>query len=62
MFYGVNTSARSVPPNADFLVCHERELAWLDDVELPKLLVTERLPEASSARPDVIGWIESPTA
>ena len=42
MFYGVNTSARSSPPNADFLVCQESELAWLDDVELPKLVVVKR--------------------
>src|SRR5262249_5988544 len=33
LFYGVNTSAKSAPPNADFLVCHESELAWLDEVE-----------------------------
>lgn len=59
MFYGVNTSARSVPPNADFLVCHERELAWLDDVALPKLLVVAHAPAEASSRDDVIGWVEA---
>jgi hypothetical protein len=61
MFYGVNTSASSSPPNADFLVCHEKELSWLGDVKLPKIVITNRLPETLPERSDVIGWIESPT-
>ena len=59
-FHGVNTSTGSSPPNADFLVCHENELAWLDDAALPKLVVTRRLPDPLPARQDVIGWIETP--
>ena len=61
MFYGVNTSAGSTPANADYLVCHERELSWLDDIALPKIVVTKRVPEPLPARADVIGWIELPT-
>jgi hypothetical protein len=62
LFYGVNTSAKSVPPNADFLVCHESELAWLDEVELPKLVVTKSASAPRPCRDEVIGWIELPTA
>ncbi len=62
MFYGVNTSARSRPEHADFMVCHENELAWLDDADMPKLVVVKRLPEPLPTRRDVIGWIEAPTA
>jgi hypothetical protein len=62
MFYGLNTSAQSRPEHADFLVCHENELAWLDDADMPKLIVAARLPKPLPARPDVIGWIETPTA
>jgi hypothetical protein len=61
MFYGVNTSARSIPPNADFLVCHENELGWLDDTELPKIVVTTNIHAGSPSRTDIIGWVESPT-
>jgi hypothetical protein len=57
-FYGVNTSARSCPPNADFLVCQESELAWLDDVELPKLVVTSSKAADLTKRNDVIGVID----
>jgi hypothetical protein len=60
-FYGVNTSATGLPPNADFLFCHDHELVWLGDVNLPKVVVVKRLPETQPARPDVIGWIEIPT-
>jgi hypothetical protein len=59
MFYGVNTSAVCSPPNADFLVCMEEELAWLDEVGLPKIVVTKRKLESPPARADVIAWIES---
>ena len=59
MFYGINSSAESRPANADFLVCHENELSWLDDAELPKLVIANRLPDLLPSRPDVIGWIES---
>ena len=59
MFYGVNTSARSRPANADFLVCLESELAWLNDAELPKIVIVKRLPDPLPARADVIGWIEA---
>ena len=59
MFYGINSSAESRPANADFLVCHEHELTWLDDAELPKLVIANRLPDLLPSRPDVIGWIES---
>jgi hypothetical protein len=61
MFYGVNTSAATDPSNADFLLCHERELAWLEEIALPKIVFAERVPEPLPARTDVIGWIESPT-
>jgi hypothetical protein len=61
MFYGVNTSARSRPEHADFLVCRENELAWLGDADMPKLVVVKRLPDPLPTRRDVIGWIESPT-
>ena len=61
MLYGVNTSAQSRPEQADFLVCHENELAWLDDADIPKLVVVKRLPDPLPTRRDVIGWIESPT-
>jgi hypothetical protein len=61
MFYGVNTSVQSSPPNADFLVCHEKELAWLTDAELPKIVVTKDASSPQPTRPDVIGWIEVPT-
>lgn len=57
MLYGVNTSARNIPPNSDFLVCLENELSWLDDVALPKLLVTNEAPENLATRADVIGVI-----
>lgn len=60
MLYGVNTSARSRPEHADFLVCRQSELAWLDDIDMPKLVVAARLPDPLPARTDVIGWIESP--
>jgi hypothetical protein len=58
MLYGVNTSAQGELPGADFLFCHERELAWLNEMNLPKIVVT---PSVASAVPrsDVIGWIES---
>lgn len=59
MFYGVNTSAESRQANADFLVCHENELTWLADAELPKLVIANCLPDPLPSRPDVIGWIES---
>jgi len=58
MFYGVNTSARSSPPNADFLVCLDSELAWLEDVALPKLIVAKQMPEGMAKRSDVIGLID----
>lgn len=58
MFYGVNTSAQSRPENADFVVCLESELAWLGDVDLPKLVAANRIPEPLPTRADVIGWIE----
>jgi hypothetical protein len=58
MFYGVNTSARSSPPNADFLVCQENELSWLEDVALPKLITSKKQLEASLMRSDAIGVIE----
>lgn len=62
MFYGVNTSAQSRPEHADFLVCLENELAWLDDAQMPKLVVVvKRLPDPLPARRDVIGWIEATT-
>jgi hypothetical protein len=57
MLYGVNTSTVDAPPSADFLVCHERELAWLDSAALPKLVVTQRLPDPLPQRAEVIGWI-----
>lgn len=57
MFHGVNTSARNSPPNADFLVCHENELGWLDDTELPKIVVTKQRTDSSVVRSDVIAWI-----
>jgi beta-galactosidase/beta-glucuronidase len=59
MLYGVNTSARSRPEHADFLVCQESELAWLDDMDLPKLVVVKQLSDPLPTRADVIGWIES---
>jgi hypothetical protein len=59
MWYGVNTSARGELPNADFLVCRENELSWLDDVPLPKLVVAERKPDVLQTRTDLLGWIES---
>jgi hypothetical protein len=59
LLFGVNTSSLGAPANADFLVCHERELTWLDAAALPKLVVAERLPDPLPARPDVIGWIEA---
>jgi hypothetical protein len=59
MFYGINSSAKSRQSNADFLVCHENELTWLADAELPKLVITNTLPDPLPARRDVIGWIES---
>ncbi|MSQ95665.1 MAG: hypothetical protein EXR98_14045 [Gemmataceae bacterium] len=62
MFYGINTSAKSRVGDAAFLVCEETELAWLDDAELPKLVITRSMPDPLPVRPDVIGWIESPTA
>ena len=62
MFYGINTSARSRPEHADFMVCLESELSWLDDAELPKIVVARRLPDPLPTRADVIGWIETPTA
>lgn len=59
VFYGVNTSARSIPENADFLVCQESELSWLDDVALPKLIVSQRKSESILTRTDVFGWIKA---
>lgn len=59
MLYGINTSAANQPEHADFLVCHENELAWLGDLEMPKLVATGRLPEAPPTRADVIGWMET---
>ena len=59
MFYGVNTSARSRPEHADFLVCQENELAWLDDIDMPKVVVVKQLPDPLPARANVIGWIET---
>jgi beta-galactosidase/beta-glucuronidase len=56
-YFGVNTSALGAPPNADFLVCSESELGWLDASALPKLVVVKRLPEPLPVRADVIGWI-----
>ena len=62
MLYGVNTSARSRPEHADFLVCQESEMAWLDDINLPKLVAVKQLPDPLPTRRDLIGWIETPTA
>jgi Glycosyl hydrolases family 2 len=59
MLYGVNTSARSRPEHADFLVCQESELAWLDDIDLPKVVAVPRLPDPLPTRVDVIGWVET---
>jgi len=59
MFYGINSSAKSRQANADFLVCQDDELTWLDDAELPKLVIANALPDPLPARRDVIGWIES---
>jgi hypothetical protein len=61
MFYGIDSSAKSRAGEAVFLVCRDTELAWLDDAELPKLVIVQNLPDPLRARPDVIGWIESPT-
>jgi hypothetical protein len=62
MLYGVNTSARSRPEHADFLVCQESELAWLDDIDVPKVVVVKQLPDPLPTRAHVIGWIETATA
>jgi hypothetical protein len=59
MLYGVNTSARSTPEGADFMVCLESELAWLDDIALPRIVVTKQLSKTLPERPHVIGWIEA---
>jgi hypothetical protein len=59
MFYGINTSVRSMPANADFLFCYEHELSWLDDAGLPKIVLTKRLSDPLPARADVLGWIET---
>ena len=60
MLYGVNTSAHGELPDADFMCCHERELAWLTDVKLPKLVVAEKA-DTLPTRTDMIGWIETST-
>jgi hypothetical protein len=61
MFYGVNTSTPSHLDNVHFLVCHDHELGWLAEVELPKIVVAKRIPDPLPARADVIGWISAPT-
>ncbi len=61
MFYGVNTSAGNRPANADFIVCNENELAWLDDPQMPKIVIVKCLPNPLPDRADVIGWIGSST-
>jgi hypothetical protein len=58
MLYGINTSARSKPEHADFMVCTEPELAWLDDVEMPRVVVTKAIANPLPERAKVIGWIE----
>jgi hypothetical protein len=62
MLYGVNTSARSRPQHADFLVCQESELAWLDDIDMPKLVAVKQFPDPLPLRTNVIGWIETAKA
>lgn len=59
LFFGVNTSATGELPNADFLFCHERELGWLEEIALPKIVFAERLPNPLPPRPDVIGWVQT---
>jgi hypothetical protein len=61
LHYGINTSSHHMPANADFLVCSEKELAWLDEVELPKLVVRNAGLSPQPTRPDVFGWIDAAT-
>ncbi|HZZ82218.1 MAG TPA: hypothetical protein VFE62_27215, partial [Gemmataceae bacterium] len=45
MLYGINTSARSIPENSDFMVCTQDELAWLEEVDMPRIVVAKKLAD-----------------
>lgn len=53
-------AANVVPAGAAFLACKHDELVGLNDVALPKIVLTRQLPQPLPVRSDIIGWIESP--
>jgi hypothetical protein len=60
--FGIAWSGGAMPANASFVVVSEEELNSHIEIALPKIVVVERLPGSLPVRPDVVGWIESPTA
>lgn len=62
MFFGIRAPGVTIPLNASFVLGFEWRATSELPTSIPKIVITKLPLDAVPLRPDVIGWIESPTA
>ena len=62
IYYGVSSADTIFPKDVSFAICHEGDPNAHQETPIPKMMVTKRLSDPMPAMPNVIGWIELPTA